>query len=125
MKISATIAQGKLLAPAPHLNLSPKPFAMSPQIHISTGIPRQIQHGLPSWRRDVISQRPPSIFAHGKQLAGIIVALGVLFWLSFGLLTHHAPPASYPYYDDTQKPLLPWSEPTPLPGNRDGAGEHR
>jgi hypothetical protein len=57
------------------------------------------QHRHPSLRRrDVISQRPPSSFAHVKKLAAIVVALGFLFWLWFGVSTHYAPRASYPYY---------------------------
>ena len=87
--------------PVSHLNLSP-----------------------PLWRRDVISQRRPSFFTRVKQLAAIIVALGFLFWLWFGVSTYHAPRASYPYYD-TQKPVPPWSEPTPLEGNHDRGGGYR
>ena len=90
---------------------------MTPKIHIYTGLPRQIHDGLPLLRADVISQRRPSFFTHVKQLAAIILALG-LFWLAFALPTYHAPRPSYPYYD-TQKPVPPWSEPTPLEGNRD------
>ncbi len=69
----------------------------------------------PLWTRDVISQRPRFLFTHVKQLAAIIAALGCLF---------AAPRPSYPYYD-TQKPVLPWSEPTPLEGNHDRGGEYR
>src|SRR5437667_12519496 len=69
---------------------------------------QQIHHNPPLRRRDVISQRRPSFFTHVKQLAAIIVALGFLFWLWFGVSTYHAPRASYPYYD-TQKPVPPWS----------------
>jgi len=87
--------------PVSHLNLSP-----------------------PLWRRDVISQRRPSFFTHVKQLSAIIVALGFLFWLWFGVSTFHAPRASYPYYD-TQKPVPPWSEPASLEGNRDRGGGYR
>jgi hypothetical protein len=48
----------------------------------------------------------------------------LLFGLWFGVATYLAPRPSFPYYD-TQKPLPPWSEPAPLEGNRDRAGEHR
>jgi hypothetical protein len=69
------------------------------------------------WRRDVISQRRrPSSLAHVKKLAAIVVVLGFVFSLSFGVSTYHAPRASYPYYD-IQKPVPPWSEPMPLEGN--------
>ena len=79
----------------------------------------------PLWTRDVISQRPRFLFTHVKQLAAIITALGCLFAaLWFGVSTYHAPRPSYPYYD-TQKPVLPWSEPTPLEGNHDRGGEYR
>jgi hypothetical protein len=53
--------------------------------------------------------------------AAIIVVLGFVFWLWFGVSTYHAPLARYPYYD-TQKPVPPWSEPMPLKGNY-GRGE--
>ena len=55
--------------------------------------------------------------------SAIIAALTFLFGLWFGVSTYHAPRPSYPYYD-TQKPVPPWSEPTPLEGNRD-RGEQR
>jgi hypothetical protein len=95
---------------------------MSPQIHTNTEytyteLRQQIHDDLPLWRRDVISQRPPSFFTYVKPLAAIVVALGFLFWLWFGVSTYHVPRPSYPYYD-TQKPVPPWSEPTPLEGNR-------
>jgi hypothetical protein len=51
-----------------------------------------------------------------KKLAAIIVVLGFVFWLWFGVSTYRAPLASYPYYD-IQKPVPPWSEPMPLEGN--------
>jgi hypothetical protein len=86
---------------------------------------RQNIYGDPSlWRLDVISQRPPSSFTHVKKLTAIIVALGFLFWLWFGVSTYHAPRATYPYYD-TQKPVPPWSEPMPLEGNHDRSGEYK
>jgi hypothetical protein len=78
----------------------------------------------PLWTRDVISKRPPLLFAHVKQLAAIIAALGILFGLWFGVSTYPAPRTSYPYYN-TQKPVPPWSEPTPLKGNHDRGGEYR
>ena len=68
----------------------------------------------PLWTRDVISQSPPFLFT----LAAIMAALGILFGLWFGVSTYHALRPSYPYYD-TQKPVPPWSEPTPLEGNHD------
>ena len=110
-----------LVETAPHLNLSPKPIAGAPQIHTNTKLRQQIHHDLPLWTRDVISQRLPFLFTHVKQLAAI-VALGCLFvGLWFGVSTYHAPRPSYPYYD-TQKPVPPWSEPTPLEGDRDRGG---
>jgi hypothetical protein len=90
---------------------------MSPLIHTYAELRQQVHDDLRLWRRDIISQRPPSFFTHVKQLAAIIVALGFLFWLWFGVSTHYAPRANYPYYD-TQKPVPPWSEPMPLEGNR-------
>jgi hypothetical protein len=102
--------------PVPRSNLSPKPIAMSHQTHTYPELRQKIHDDLPLWTRDVISQRPPSFFTHVKQVAAIIVALGFLFWLWFGVSTYHPPRASYPYYD-TQKPVPPWSEPTPLEGN--------
>ena len=101
------------------------PIATSPQIHTYTELQQQIHHDPPLWTRDVISQRPPFLFTHVKQLAAIIAGLTLLFGLWFGVSTYHAPPRpSYPYYD-TQKPVPPWSEPTPLEGNRDRGGEAR
>jgi hypothetical protein len=84
----------------------------------------QLNLSSPLWRRDVISQRPPSFFTRVKQLAAVIVALALFFWLWFGVSRYHAPRASYPYYD-TQKPVPPWSEPAPLQGNHDRGGAHR
>jgi len=110
--------------PVPHLNLSPKPIAGAAQIHTYTKLWQPIHHDLPLWTRDVISQRLPFLFTHVKQLAAI-VALGCLFiGLWFGVSMYHPPRPSYPYYD-TQKPVPPWSEPTPLEGNRDRRGEYR
>jgi hypothetical protein len=100
------------------------PIATSPQIHTYTQLQQQIHHGPPLWARDVISQRPTFLFTHVKQLAAIIAALTLLFGLWFGVSIYHAPRPSYPYYD-TQKQVPPWSEPTPLEGNRDKGGEAR
>jgi hypothetical protein len=58
---------------------------------------------------------------HLKKLAALIVVLGSVFCIWFGVSTYQAPRASYPYYD-TQKPVPPWSEPKPLEGNY-GRGE--
>jgi hypothetical protein len=69
------------------------------------------------WRREVISPNPhPSSLIPIKKLAAIIVALGFVFWLCFGVSTYRAPRASYPYYE-IQKPVPAWSEPMPLEGN--------
>ena len=73
---------------------------------------------------DVTSRRHPFLSTLIKQLPAIIAVMALLFGLWFGVATYLAPRPSYPYYD-TQKPLPPWSEPTPLEGNRDRAGEHR
>ena len=100
-----------------------KPIGVPHQIHTYSELLQQIHHDPPLWTRDVISQRPPFHFTRVKQLAVIIAALTFLFvGLWFGVSTYHAPPPSYPYYD-TQKPVPPWSEPTPLEGNRDRGGE--
>src|SRR5262245_13791069 len=88
---------------------------------------RMIQHSSKAARRHSYRRtkaRAPSSFAHVQKLAAIIVALGFLFWLWFGASTHHAPRASYPYYD-THKPVPPWSEPMPLEGNHDREGEYK
>jgi hypothetical protein len=58
------------------------------------------------------------------RLAAVMVLLGLLLCLWFGVSTYHAPRASYPYYD-TQKPVPPWSEPIPLEGNDDRGAEHK
>jgi hypothetical protein len=95
---------------------------MSHRIHTYTELRSQIHGNLPQWTRNVISQRPPFLFTHVKELAAIVV-LGCLFvWLWFGVSAYHTPRPSYPYYD-TQKPAPPWSEPTPLDGNHDREGE--
>jgi hypothetical protein len=79
---------------------------------------------LPLWKWSVTPQRSPFIFTHAKHLAAIMAALVILFGLWFGMATYHAPRASYPYYD-MQKPVPTWSEPAPLEGNRDRAGEYK
>jgi hypothetical protein len=99
-------------------------IATSPQIHTGTELQQQVHHDPLLWIRDVISQRSRFLFTHAKQLAAIIAALTFLFGLWFGVSMYHAPRPSYPYYD-TQKPVPPWSEPTPLEGNRDKGGEAR
>jgi hypothetical protein len=95
---------------------------MSHQIHTYTEPRQQIYHDPPLWKRDVISQRPPSFFTHVKQVTAIIVALGFSFWLWSSVSTYHAPRPSYPYYD-TQETVPPWSEPMPLKGNHYRGGE--
>ena len=98
-----------------------KPIAVPHQIHPYAELRQQIHDArLRTW--DVISQRPPFLLTLVKQLVVIIAALTFLFGLWFGVSTYHTPPPSYPYYD-TQKPVPPWSEPTPLEGNRDRGGE--
>ena len=99
-----------------------KSIAVPHQIHTCTEFRQQIHHDPLLWTRDVISQRPPFLFTHAKQLAAIIAALAFLFGLWIGVSTYLTPRPSYPYYD-TQKPVPPWSEPTPLEGNRDKGGE--
>jgi hypothetical protein len=101
---------GVLHSPPPPLNLSRKSLSKSRRVHIYSGLSKQI-HRAPLSR-------------HGKQLAAIIVALGFLICAWFTFSTPHTSAPNYPYYD-TQKPVPPWSEPTPLEGNRDRAGAHR
>ena len=101
-----------------------KPIAVPHQIHTYTELLREIHHDPPLRTRDVISQRPPFLLSHVKQLVAIIAALTLLFGLWFGVSTYHTPRPSYPYYD-TQKPVPPWSEPTPLEANRDRGGAYR
>jgi hypothetical protein len=86
---------------------------------------QQIYRHARLWRRDVISPHPSSSFSpRPKKLVAILVVLGSLVWLWFGVSTHHAPQASYPYYD-TQKPVPPWSEPLPLEGNYGREAQHK
>ena len=90
-----------------------------------------MSHRIPSyiesrqlWSRDVIAQRSPFLFTHGKEVTAIIAALAFLFGFWFGVSMHHAPQASYPYYD-TQKPVPPWSEPAPLESNHNTGGDYK
>ena len=76
------------------------------------------------WTRDVIAQRSPFLFAHVKEVTATIAVLAFLFGFWFGVSTHHAPRASYPYYD-TQKPLPPWNEPAPLESNHNTGGDSK
>jgi hypothetical protein len=100
------------------------PIAASREIHTYTELREPIYRHPWLYRRDVISQRPrPSFLTHVKKLAAIIVVLGFVFWLWFGVSTYHAPRASYPYYD-IQKPVPAWSEPMPLEGNYDREESH-
>jgi hypothetical protein len=120
----------------------PNPIATSREIHTYTELREQIYRN-PSlwstyaelrqqiyrypglWRRDVISQRARlSPLTQVTKLAAVIVVLGFVFWLCFGVSTYHAPRATYPYYD-IQKPVPPWSEPGPLEGNYGRGEEHR
>jgi hypothetical protein len=101
------------------------PIVASGEIHAYAELREPIYRHPWLWRRDVISQRlRPSSLSHVKKLAAIIVVLGFVFWLWFGISTHDAPRASYPYYD-TQKPVPPWSEPMPLEGNYGRGGVHK
>ncbi|HSS17125.1 MAG TPA: hypothetical protein VLQ29_09110 [Candidatus Dormibacteraeota bacterium] len=77
--------------------------SISNQIHTYTELRQQIYHD--PW-------------------LSIIVALGIPFWIWFGVLAYHAPRESYPYYD-TQKSVPQWSELTPLEGNHKKGGEYR
>jgi hypothetical protein len=85
---------------------------------------KQIYRDPSLWSRDVISQRSRSSSLTNVKLAAIIVMLGFVFWLWFGVPTFHATRVSYPYYD-TRKPVPPWSEPMPLEGNYDRGGEQK
>ena len=100
-----------------------KPICVPHQIPTYTALLQQIHHP-PLRTRDVTSRRHPFLSTLIKQLPAIIAAMTLLFGLWFGVATYQTPRPSYPYYD-TQKPLPPFSEPTPLEGNRDRAGEHR
>jgi len=103
----------------------PNPIAASQEFDTYTELQQQIYRHPRLWGRDVISERPrPSFLTHVKKLTAIIVVLGFVFWLWFGVSTYHAPLASYPYYD-TQKPVPPWSEPMALKGNYHRGEEHK
>src|SRR5438270_12854751 len=102
-----------------------KPIAVPHQTPTYPALLKRFPRDPPRRTRDVISRRPPFHFTRVKQLAVISAALTFLFFgLSFGVSTYHTPRPSYPYYD-TQKPVPPWSEPTPLEGNRDRGGDYR
>ena len=99
----------------------PNPIVASRETQIYAELREQIYRHPQLWRRNELSQhhRPrPSFLSHAKKLAAVIAVAGLVFWLWFDASTHHAPEASYPYYD-TQKPVPPWSEPMPLKGNLD------
>ena len=53
----------------------------------------------------------------GTLIITFVIGLSVVFAMWFNVSTPTAPRPTYPYYD-TQKPVPPWSEPTPLEGNR-------
>src|SRR5438046_9531037 len=64
----------------------------------STATLTQQNHaGLPLWIREVSPQHSPLFFAHIKQLAGIIIALGFGFGLWVGDLKYTAPRAGLAY----------------------------
>jgi hypothetical protein len=103
----------------------PNPIAASQEFDTYTELREQIYRDARLWRRDVISEHPrPSFLTHVKKLPAIIVVLGFVLWLWFGVSTYHAPQASYPYYD-TQKPVPPWSEPMALKANYNRGEEHK
>ena len=86
--------------------------------NLSAESPLQIPHRPPVPAR--IPQRLP-LSTHIKQLAAFIVAfiivLGFVLGLWFDLSTRTVPRLTFPYYN-ALKPVPPWSEPTPLPGNQ-------
>ena len=100
-----------------------KPVCVPHQIPTYTALLQQIHHP-PLRTRDVTSRRHPFLPALVMQIAAIIAVMTFLFGLWFGASMYQTPRPSYPYYD-TQKPAPPWSEPTPLEGNRDRGGESR
>jgi hypothetical protein len=103
----------------------PNPIAASQEFDTYTELQQQIYRHPRLWGRDEISEPPRlSFLTHVKKLTAIIVVLGFVFWLWFGVSTYHAPLASYPYYD-TQKPVPPWSEPMALKGNYHRGEEHK
>jgi hypothetical protein len=85
---------------------------------------RQIYRHARLWKWELISKRSRfSSLIHLKKLAAILVMLGFVSWLWFGVSTYQAPRTTFPYYD-TQKPVPPWSEPMPLEGNYGRGQEH-
>ena len=100
-----------------------KPVCVPHQIPTYTALLQQIHHP-PLQTRIVTSHRHPFLPTFIKQLAAIVAVVIFLFGLWFGVAMYQTPRPSYPYYN-TQKPLPPWSEPTPLEGNRDRGGERR
>jgi len=100
----------------------PNPIAASQRIDACELQP-QIYHQARLWKRDLKRPHPLSLI-HLKKLAAILIMLGFVSWLWFGVSMYQAPRASFPYYD-TQKPVPPWSEPMPLEGNYGRAQEHR
>ena len=100
-----------------------KPVCVPHQIPTYTALLQQIHHP-PLQTRIVTSHRHPFLPTFIKQLAAIVAVVIFLVGLWFGVAMYQTPLPSYPYYD-THKPLPPWSEPTPLEGNRDRGGEHR
>ena len=90
---------------------------MSPKIHCYTGARTTSDPGC--------NRSTPSVFfTYLKQVTVIIIVLAFLFGFWFGVSTHHAPRASYPYYD-TQEPVPPWNEPAPLEGNHNSGGDYK
>lgn len=61
-------------------------------------------------------RKPPQEHVAAIMTASII-GLGAVFGMWFQASTPAAPRSVYPYYD-MKKPVPPWSEPTPLAGNR-------
>jgi hypothetical protein len=108
-KLTPALAQSRLLALPEHQCGKMIQFAQRRALAAETLVDVSAK---PLWTRDVISQSHPFLFT----LAAIMAALGIFFGLWFALSTYRAPRPSYPYYD-TQKPVPPRSEPTPLEGN--------
>ena len=100
-----------------------KPVCVPHQIPTYTALLQRIHHP-PLRTRIVTSHRHSFLPRLIKQLGAIIGVIALLFGVWFGLARYQTPRPSYPYYD-TQKPVPPWSEPTPLEGNRDRGGERR
>jgi hypothetical protein len=61
-------------------------------------------------------RKPPQEHV-GAVVIAFVLGLGFLFGMWFNVSTPIPPRPTYPYYD-TQKPVPPWSEPTPLETNR-------